>query len=96
MGIFSNIKAKGNISIDGVSINTGKSVFEQIKKHIFEGTRNKNNEVIRQFNLSNRLYYLDIGEFVEKDSVIMKCGKDEYFETEEEMINWLNQNGWEI
>ena len=71
-------------------------ILEQIEKHIFQGTLNKNNEAIRTFTLSNRLFHLDIGQFSKKGAMIMKLGKDEYFETEEEMIIWLNDNGWEI
>ena len=71
-------------------------ILEQIEKHIFQGTLNKNNEAIRQIIISNGLYHLDIGQFSKKGAMIMKLGKDEYFETEEEMVEWLNEKGWNI
>ena len=32
MGIFNNIKAKGNMNISGVNINNGMSILDQIEK----------------------------------------------------------------
>lgn len=72
------------------------AILEQIEKHIFQGTLNKNNEAIRQIIISNGLYHLDIGQFSKKGAMIMKLGKDEYFETKKEMAEWLNEKGWNI
>ena len=51
---------------------------------------------IRSIKIASEIYVLDIGEPVGKGALIQKIGKEYYFETEKEMVNWLRRNGWKI
>ena len=88
MGIFNNIKAKGNMNISGVNINNGMSILEQTKTYIKEITKNKSGEYIYELKIKSYGYVIKvIGGLKEIE---------EYFASDEEMADWLNKKGWNI
>ena len=89
MGIFNNIKAKGNMNISGVNINNGMSILDQIEKIMKKKIKSKNNNIITEYDMKlnwGELYY-----YIRLDNE-----EGEVFKTKEDMADWLNKKGWNI
>ena len=89
MGIFNNIKAKGNMNISGVNINNGMSILDQIEKIMEKKIKSKNNNIITECYM--KLNWGGVYYYIRLDNE-----EGEVFKTKEDMADWLNKKGWNI
>ena len=72
------------------------SMLDQIKGIIFNNKLNEKGDAIRSIKIGVEIYVLDVGKPSPAGSWIQKIGKEYYFDTEQEMVIWLNEDGWRI
>ena len=72
------------------------SMLDQIKGLIFNKKLNEKGDAIRSIKIGAEIYVLDVGKPSPAGSWIQKIGKEYYFDTEQEVVIWLNENGWRI